>query len=156
MLSGARIVLFVLFALMGGHAAMAQQPTPPPPPPPEETKPQEARPPQSAQPPSEDNPPEEDDNEKPKVYTFNPIQAESEIKVGIFYMHKGSVRAAAKRFDEATKWNPNSAEAFYRLGEAREKLKEKDAARAAYQKVVLLSPDSKEGHDAKKKLAGKL
>lgn len=145
----------MFFAACGGTVAGAPQQTAPPPPPPPETKPQEKQP-QTAQPPSEDNPPEEDDNEKPKVYTFNPIQAENEIKVGIFYMHKGSLRAAAKRFDEATKWNPNSAEAFLRLGEARERLKEKDAARAAYQKAVLLSPDSKEGRDAKKKLAGKL
>ncbi len=151
LLSEVGIALFVFLALWEGSSASAQQQPAPPP----ETKPQEKQP-QSAQPPSEDNPPEEDDNEKPKVYTFNPIQAENEIKVGMFYMHKSSWRAAAKRFDEATKWNPNSAEAFFRLGEAREKLKEKDAARAAYQKVVLLSPDSKEGREAKKKLAGKL
>jgi tetratricopeptide (TPR) repeat protein len=154
MLSAAGIALGVYFALATGSEAIARQQSIPPPPPPEQTKPPEAKPPQS-EPPSEDNPPEEDDNEKPKVYTFNPIQAESEIKVGIFYMHKSSWRAAAKRFDEATRWNPNSAEAFFRLGEAREKLKEKDTARAAYQKVVLLSPDSKEGKEAKKKLSGK-
>lgn len=144
--------LFLTLFLASGKPVQSQQQTPPPPPP-EESKAQQQKP---AEPPSEDNPPEEDDNEKPKVYTFNPLQAENEIKVGQFYMHKGSFRAAAKRFDEATKWNPNSAEAFFRLGEAKEKLKEKDAARTAYQKVVLLSPDSKEGHEAKKKLAGKL
>jgi tetratricopeptide (TPR) repeat protein len=155
MLSIAGISLSVFFAISTIHAATAQQQTIPPPPPPEQTKPQDTTPSQSAQPPSEDNPPEEDDNEKPKVYTFNPIQSESEIKVGLFYMHKSSWRAAAKRFDEATKWNPNSAEAFFRLGEAREKLKEKDAARTAYQKVVMLSPDSKEGKEAKKKLSSK-
>lgn len=151
MLSAVGTGLLFLFALDPSWAR-AQRPAPPPPP---ETKPQE-KPAPTVQPPSEDNPPEEDDNEKPKVYTFNPIQAENEIKVGIFYMHKGSLRAAAKRFDEATKWNPNSAEAFFHAGEAREKLGERDAARSAFQKVVLLSPDSKEGREAKKKLTGKL
>ena len=121
--------------------------------------PEQAPPPQVApapQPPAEDNPPEEDEGEKPQVYSFNPIEAEHDIKIGTFYMHKGSYRAAAKRFTEATKWNPGLAEAYFHLGEAREKLKEKDAARAAYTKVVQLAPDSKEGKDAKKKLSGKL
>ena len=95
-----------------------------------------AQPPSEKAPPSpqasdEDNPPEEDEGEKPKVYSFNPIQAKSEMDAGYFYWHKGSFRGAARRFEEATKWNPGMAEAFFRLGEAREKLKEKDAARAA-------------------------
>jgi tetratricopeptide (TPR) repeat protein len=130
-------------------AQEAAKPSPSPQPAPQQTTP-------APQPPAEDNPPEEDENEKPQVYSFNPIEAEHDIKIGTFYMHKGSYRAAAKRFEEATKWNPGMAEAYFHLGEAREKLKEKDAARAAFAKVVQLAPDSKEGHDAKKKLTGKL
>jgi tetratricopeptide (TPR) repeat protein len=141
----------ILFAVCGvfAWAQEAAKPSPV-----QQTPPQQAAP--SPQPPAEDNPPEEDEGEKPQVYSFNPIEAEHDIKIGAFYMHKGSYRAAAKRFEEATKWNPGMAEAYFHLGEAREKLKEKDAARTAYAKVVQLAPDSKEGHDAKKKLAGKL
>jgi len=103
-----------------------------------------------------DNPPEEDETEKPTVYSFNPIQAEQEMKVGNFYMHKGSYRAAANRYEEASRWNPGLTEAYFRLAEAREKLKEPDAARKAFTRVVQLAPDSKLGKEAKHKLAGKL
>jgi len=140
-------VLFGFFLLAA--VALAQQAPQAPQPPPDKAPP-------AAQNGEEDNPPEEDDAQKPTVYSFNPIQAEHEMKVGAFYMHKGSYRAAAKRFEEASRWNPGLADAFFRLGEAREKLKEKDAARTAYARVVQLAPDSKEGREAKHKLAGKL
>ena len=59
------------------------------------------------------------------------------------------------RYERATKYNPNSAEAFYKVAEAEEKLKNNDAARLALKKVMDLSPDSKLGREAKKKLASK-
>lgn len=70
-------------------------------------------------------------------------------------MHKGSkgYRAALGRYEDATKYDPNSAEAFFRVGEVEEKLNNKDAAKIAFQRVVKMSPDSKFGKDAKKKLA---
>ena len=109
-------------------------------------------------PPEEDNPPEEDASVAPKVYPFDPLESERNIKVGNFYMHKGTpqgYRAALGRFEDATKYNPNSAEAFFRLGEAQEKLKNKDGAKAAFEKVLHLAPDSKLAHEAKKKLSSK-
>ena len=45
-----------------------------------------------------------------------------------------------------------SAEAFFKVGEVEEKLKNKDAAKIAFEKVIRLAPDSKLAHDAKKKL----
>jgi tetratricopeptide (TPR) repeat protein len=138
-------VIFTL--LLVPVAALPQQA--PPPPPPEKAAP-------SPQADDENNPPEEDEGEKPKVYSFNPIQAKNEIDAGNVYWHKGKYRGAARRYEEATRWNPGMAEAFFRLGEAREKLNEKDAARAAYARVVQVAPDSKWGRDAKHKLAGKL
>ncbi len=121
------------------------QPIPPPPPPPPATS-------TAPLPPSEDLPPEEDESVAPDHYSFNPIECDRNIKVGMFYMHKGSFRAAAVRFDAASKWNPTSAEAFFRLGEARDKLKDKAKARLAYEKVVQIAPDSRQAHEAKKKL----
>ncbi len=73
-------------------------------------------------------------------YTFNPIQARKEMKVGDFYFKKGSFRAAALRYERATKWEPGLAEAYYKLGEAREKLDEPALALAAYQKYLELAP----------------
>ena len=73
-------------------------------------------------------------------------------------MHQGKpagYRAALGRYEAAAKYNPNSAEAFFKLGEAEEKLKNKDAARTAFEKVLQLAPDSKLARDAKKKLGNK-
>ena len=97
-------------------------------------------------------PVEEDESLIPKEYSFNPLQAEKELKVGGFYFRKGSYRAAARRFQEAAKWNPGFAEAYLRLGEAQEKLKDKKAAREAYAKFLELAPDDKRGGEVKRRL----
>jgi TolA-binding protein len=103
--------------------------------------------------PPEDLPPEEDEDVAPKVYPFNPIESDRCIRVGVFYMHQSKYKAAAGRFLDATKYNPNSAEAFFKLGEAEEKLKNTDAAKSAFTRVVQIAPDSKQGREAKKKLS---
>lgn len=105
------------------------------------------------EPPKEQEPPEEDVTSKEKEYSFNPLQAASEVKIGQFYMKKGSYKAAAARFDEATKWDPGSAEAYLHLGEARDKLKDTKGARAAYAKFLEIAPDDKNAAAVRKKLA---
>jgi tetratricopeptide (TPR) repeat protein len=98
-------------------------------------------------------PPEEDEDLKPKEYSFNPLQATKELKVGDFYFKKGSYKAAARRFREATRWDPTSAHAFLRLGEAEEKLHDQKSARKAYAKYLELAPDAKDAEQIRKKLA---
>jgi tetratricopeptide (TPR) repeat protein len=101
-------------------------------------------------------PPEEDlSPSEQKVYVLNPLQATKELKIGNFYMKKGSFRAAARRFEEATKWDPNSAEAFLRLGDAEEKLGNAKGAEAAWTQFLKLQPDSKQAAEVKKKLGKK-
>lgn len=107
--------------------------------------------PPSAPPPAE--PEEEDVTAKERTYEFNPIQAENEIRVGRFYMRRGRWKAAAGRFEEAAKWNPQAAEAYLLLGQAREKLKDAAAARAAYEKFLELSPESKDAAGVRRRLA---
>jgi len=116
---------------------------------------QKQQPPVTQQPPDETNPPEEDASAAPKVYAFDPLEAQRCIGIGNFYMHKGSkgYRAALGRYEDATKYDPNSAEAFFKVGEVEEKLNNKDAAKLAFQKVLKLAPDSKFAKDAKKRLA---
>jgi tetratricopeptide (TPR) repeat protein len=96
---------------------------------------------------------EEDDSAAPEKFVLNPLESERNVKVGNFYWHKGAFRAALKRYEYATKYNPSSPEAFFKVGEAEEKLKNRDAAKLAYRKVLDLAPDSKLGREAKKKLA---
>jgi tetratricopeptide (TPR) repeat protein len=120
---------------------------------PEDPKLQDRKP--QTPPPDEQEPPEEDVTMKPKEYTFNPLQAEKESKIGDYYFKKGSYRAAAGRFEEATKWNPGMADAYFKLGEAKDKMKDKKSARLAFQKYLELEPDGKEAPRAKKALGGK-
>ena len=99
------------------------------------------------------DPPEEDETLAPKEYTFNPLQAGKEVLIGNYYFKKKNYRAAAKRFTEASRWNPNLAEAYLRLGETQEKLKDSKAARQTYAKYVELAPDAKNVEAIRKKLA---
>ena len=101
----------------------------------------------------EQEPPEEDESQKPREYTFNPLEAEKNLKVGNYYFKKGNYKGALNRFREATRWNPNYAEAYLRLGESEEKLKDTKAAHEAYAKYLELAPDNKEAGPVKKKLA---
>lgn len=98
-------------------------------------------------------PPEEDESVATKQYSFNPLEAEKDLKVGNYYFKKGDYKAAMSRFREATLWNPTYAEAFLRLGESEDKLKDKPAAQQAYNKFLELAPTSKEADAVKKKLA---
>ena len=102
--------------------------------------------------PSDVDPPEEDESLKPKVYTFNPLQARKDLSTGEFYYKKGSWKAAARRFEDATQYDPSLADAFLRLGETREKMHDKKGAKAAFQKYLELKPDSKEAAAVKKKI----
>jgi tetratricopeptide (TPR) repeat protein len=103
-------------------------------------------------PPDETNPPEEDEAVAPRKYVLNPLESERNIKVGNFYWNKKEYRAALDRYKDATRYNPSSAEAFFKVAETEEKLHNEDAAKAAFQKVISLAPDSKFAATAKKKL----
>ncbi len=102
--------------------------------------------------PAEVEPPEEDEALKPREYTFNPLEAQRDLRTGEYYFKKGNFKAAANRFEEATLYDPNFADAFLHLGEAREKLEDKKGAKVAYAKYLELKPDSKLAAGVKKKL----
>jgi tetratricopeptide (TPR) repeat protein len=114
--------------------------------------------------PAYQEPPEEDKGSARETeYAFNPLQADKEFRVGLFYWKKGSYRAAAGRFEEALKWNPGFAEAWFRLGEARERLAQAetraterdallDAAVEAFQKYLELEPEGERAKTARRKL----
>lgn len=131
-------------------AAFAQEQTAPPLPP----KPQlnKERPPGKTSD-QEVAPPEEDKSMAATDYSFNPLAARKAIEVGNFYWKtKHDYRAAASRFKEATKWNDGDSEAWLRLGEASEKLKDPDAAKQAYSKYLELASDAKNADEIRKKL----
>ena len=121
--------------------------------------------PSPAQEPQYQQPPEEDEDLTKKTeYSFNPLQAAKEFKVGEFYWKKKNYRAAAGRYEETVKWNPGYTEAYWKLGLAREKLAEKetrevekqmdlDAASKAFKKYIELEPAGKRTKAARQHLA---
>jgi tetratricopeptide (TPR) repeat protein len=134
-----RWVFPLLWCGLAALGAQAQQP-------PKET-------PKPAPPVVEQEPPEEDESLQPKVYAFNPLQATKEVQVGNEYFKKHSYKAAAMRYREATRWNPNFAEAWLRLGEAEERRKNIKDAKVAYAKYLELQPGAKDAAEVRKRLA---
>ena len=121
-----RLRLFVLFVSLSS-AALAQKPV--------------------------DEPPEEDVALQPKTeYVLNPLQATKEIRIGNYYFKKHSYKAAMRRYEESVKWDPNSAEGWYKLGEAHAKLGDDKAARQAWSKYLEIEPDGKNAATVRKRL----
>ena len=100
----------------------------------------------------EEIPPEEDKGSAPEEFSFNPLEAEKWINVGNQYFKRGRYRAAENRYRGATKWNEGNAEAWLKLAETEEKLKDSAAAREAYTKYLEVAPDSKNAPQIRKKL----
>ena len=97
-------------------------------------------------------PPEEDKAKIEQKYSFNPLQSKKDVTVGEFYFKKGDLKAAAARFREATKWNDGNAEAWLRLGDAEDKMKDAKAAHEAWEKYLQLAPEAKNTAEVRKKL----
>src|SRR6185295_1945180 len=97
-------------------------------------------------------PPEEDKAIAPTEYSFNPLQAEKDLKVGNYYWKQGKYRAAEARYREATRWNDGLGAAWLRLGEAGEKLKDSKVAREGYTKYLQIEADAKNAAEIRKRL----
>lgn len=98
-------------------------------------------------------PPDEDaTTAKPTEYVFNPVRSKKELSVGEFYFKKGDYRAAAGRFLEATNWNPGNADAWLRLGDARERMNDAKGAQTAYERFLKISPKGKNAEEVRRKL----
>jgi tetratricopeptide (TPR) repeat protein len=97
-------------------------------------------------------PPEEDTTIGNTTFSFNPLQAKKDIEVGNEYAKKHNFRAAANRYLSATKYNDGDAEAWLKLGETQEHLKDKQAAREAYQKYLEVASDAKNSSEIRKRI----
>ncbi len=98
-------------------------------------------------------PPADDKAKAPaEEYAFNPVKSKKAVEIGEFYFKKGDFRAAAGRFQEATKWNDSNGQAWLRLGDAEEKMNDAKSARAAWTKYLQLAPQAKNAAEVKKKL----
>src|SRR6266571_2511629 len=75
-----------------------------------------------------------------------------ELRIGNYYFKKHNYRAASQRFSEATKWDGTMAEAYLRLGEAKEKQHDRKAAAEAYAKYLEIAPEAKDAPEVKKRM----
>ena len=100
----------------------------------------------------EEVPPEEDASLATDDISFNPLQAAKEIDAGNYYYKKGSYLAAEGRYRRATEYNEGNAEAWLKLGETREKLKDRKSAREAYTKYLEVASDARNAAEIKKKI----
>jgi tetratricopeptide (TPR) repeat protein len=132
-------------SFLPGVVLLAQDPQPP----------QPAKTLQTTRPakPAEQEPPEEDEALKPEEFSLNPLEAQKNVTAGDYYFRtKKNYHAAARRYLRATKWDPGSAEAFLKLGEAQEKLNDHVAACDAYKKYLELAPTAKNAGAISKKI----
>lgn len=136
-------------ALLFACVASLQAQNPPPPPKPELQKRTPPKPPPGGK---EEVPPEEDKSISVTEYSFNPLQAQKDLTVGNYYFKQHKYRAAETRFREALKWNDGLGEAWLRLAEVEEKLKDPQAAKEAYNKYLEAAPDAKNAGDIRKKV----
>jgi tetratricopeptide (TPR) repeat protein len=110
-------------------------------------------PPPDPNPPNYEEPPEEDAGiATPKVYTFNPLQAKKEIEVGDFNLKRGNLKGASYRYREATLWDDGNANAFFKLGDVSERMKDYATAKEAFQKYASLTDDKKKVAEVQKRL----
>ena len=79
--------------------------------------------------------------------------AQKDIEVGTFYLHKGDTAAAIDRFHHATETRPTLSKPWELLGEAYEKMDDKEEALKSYQQYLKIQPGAADAKKVQKKIA---
>lgn len=72
--------------------------------------------------------------------SYDPVSAQDDIDVGMFYLHKGDIDAAISRFQDAIRLRSNFAKPRLLLAEAYEKKGDKASARKYYKEYLQVYP----------------
>jgi tetratricopeptide (TPR) repeat protein len=150
-----RWAIVLVFAAAGLLCAQDQTPpqqTPPPSTPDKKPADLKRDRPQQATSDKEEVPPEEDATLSKEDFSFNPMQSQRDVTAGDWYEKKGNHVAAASRYKWATMRNDGNADAWLKLGEAEQKLKDDKAARDAYTKYLELDSTSRKAAEVRKAL----
>jgi tetratricopeptide (TPR) repeat protein len=120
---------------------------------------------QQSQPPSQQQPPPNSSPAPPLPQKQGPPQApppddhrsdafnaEKDIEVGTFYMHKGDVDAAIPRFEDAAKLRPEYGKPRLLLAEAYEKKHDSSAALKYYKEYLKVYPHAPDAKKIEKKI----
>jgi tetratricopeptide (TPR) repeat protein len=93
------------------------------------------------------------DAEKAKAAaTYNPLPAQQDVEVGMFYLHKGDVDAAIDRFLDAIQQRPNFAKPRLLLGRAYEKKHDSESAVKYYKEYLKVLPGAPDAKEVQKKI----
>jgi tetratricopeptide (TPR) repeat protein len=71
------------------------------------------------------------------------------VEIGNVYLHKGALKGALSRFEEAVKDNPHYAPAYLGLGKVYERMNEKQKALEAYERYLDELPSAKDAAEAR-------
>jgi tetratricopeptide (TPR) repeat protein len=71
------------------------------------------------------------------------------VEAGNVYLHRGALKGALSRFQEALKENPHYAPAYLGLGKVYERKKQKQKSLDAYQRYLDELPSAKDAAEAK-------
>ena len=71
------------------------------------------------------------------------------VEIGNVYLHKGNLKGALSRFEEAVKDNPHYAPAYLGLGKVYDRMNEKRKALEAYERYLDELPSAKDAAEAK-------
>lgn len=83
---------------------------------------------------------------------WDPFDAEKDVEVGTFYMHKGDSDAAIDRFEDAIRLNPKLAKPRYLLAEIYEKKNNPARALQYYREYLKVYPDAPDAKKVEKKI----
>jgi TolA-binding protein len=98
-------------------------------------------------------PPISSDAEKAKAAAiYNPLPAQQDIEVGMYYLHKGDVDAAIDRFLDAIQQRPNFAKPRLLLGKAYEKKHDNESAVKYYKEYLKVLPGAPDAKEVQKKI----
>jgi TolA-binding protein len=98
-------------------------------------------------------PPISSDAEKAKANAiYNPLPAQQDVEVGMFYLHKGDVDAAIDRFLDAIQQRPNFAKPRLLLGKAYEKKHDNESAVKYYKEYLKVLPGAPDAKEVQKKI----
>lgn len=85
--------------------------------------------------------------------TYNPLLAEKDLEVGLYYFKTKSYDAAIERLKSCLVHRPNYAKPRWYLAKSYEKKGEWQEAIQYYREYAEILPDSKEGREAAQKIA---
>lgn len=95
---------------------------------------------------------EPDDKSSQPSGNYDPLTAEKDVDVGMFYLHKGDVDAAIDRFKHAAQSRPNWAKPRLLLAEAYEKKGDKSEALRYYKEYLQVFPTAPDAKKIQKKI----